>query len=137
MFLSREIDFKLCQIYTNIYLYKILYKNRRFKQIIFRKYATNLKMTISQRSLKKLRLRLLLFEFNNFSFKKNIIDNIIYTSVKSDKNSLQWQCSIIVTFCVCIPWQVYWTAIGGNSSYVTKISNSVNAKVSYLCWNSK
>ena len=35
MFLSREINIKLCQIYMNIYVYKILYKNRRFKQIIF------------------------------------------------------------------------------------------------------
>ena len=38
MFLSREIDIKLCQIYAKNYIYKILYKNRRFKQIIFSKY---------------------------------------------------------------------------------------------------
>ena len=36
MFLSREIDIKLCHIYTKIYIYKIMYKNSRFKQIIFR-----------------------------------------------------------------------------------------------------
>ena len=42
------------------YIYKILYKNRRFKQIIFSKYATNLKTTISQRSLKNLGLDQLL-----------------------------------------------------------------------------
>ena len=60
MFLSREIDIKLCQIYAKNYIYKILYKNRRFKQIIFSKYATNLKTTISQRSLKNLGLDQLL-----------------------------------------------------------------------------
>ena len=32
-------------------MYTILYKSSRFKQIIFSKYATNLKTTISQRSL--------------------------------------------------------------------------------------
>ena len=36
MFLSREIDIKLCHIYTKIYIYKIMYKNSRFKEIIFR-----------------------------------------------------------------------------------------------------
>ena len=34
MFLSREIDIKLCQIYTKIHIYAILYKSCRFKQII-------------------------------------------------------------------------------------------------------
>ena len=43
MFLSREIDIKLCQIYTEIHIYAILYKSCRFKQINFRKYETNLK----------------------------------------------------------------------------------------------
>ena len=33
MFLSREIDIKLCQIYTKIHIYTILYKNSRIKQI--------------------------------------------------------------------------------------------------------
>ena len=31
MFLSREIDIKLCKIDTKIYVNRILYKNRRFK----------------------------------------------------------------------------------------------------------
>ena len=31
MFLSREIDLQLCQIYTKINLYTILYKSSRFK----------------------------------------------------------------------------------------------------------
>ena len=32
MFLSREIDIKLCQIYTKIHIYTILYKSSRIKQ---------------------------------------------------------------------------------------------------------
>ena len=31
MFLSREIDIQLCQIYTKIKIYTILYKSSRFK----------------------------------------------------------------------------------------------------------
>ena len=37
MFLSREIDIKLCQIYTKIHIYAILYKSCSIKQIIFNK----------------------------------------------------------------------------------------------------
>ena len=37
MFLSREIDIKLCQIYTKIHIYAILYKSCNIKQIIFNK----------------------------------------------------------------------------------------------------
>ena len=47
MFLSREIGIKMCQNYTKIHLYTILYKSSRFKQIIFSKLATNLKTIIS------------------------------------------------------------------------------------------
>ena len=68
------------------------------RKIIFSKYATNLKMTISQRSLSNLGLLLLSFEFNNFSFIKDILDNIIYTSVSCDQSSHQWQFSILVTW---------------------------------------
>ena len=46
MFLSREINIELCQIYTKIHVYTILYRNSRFKQIIFSKYATNQKTKI-------------------------------------------------------------------------------------------
>ena len=95
MFLSRENDTKLCQIYKKISIYKIVYKNIRFKQIIFSKY---LKTTISQRSLSNLGLLLLLFEFYNFSIIKDIIENIIYTSVLRDQSSHQWQCCILVTW---------------------------------------
>ena len=78
---------KMGQIYTKIGVYQNFYKNSRFKQIIFSKYATNLKTTISQRSLSNLGLLLLLFEFNNFSFLIDIIDNIIITSVSRDQSS--------------------------------------------------
>ena len=40
MFLSREIDIKLCKIYTKGHIFAILYKSCRFKQIIFSKYET-------------------------------------------------------------------------------------------------
>ena len=51
MFLFQEIEIKLCQSYTKTYIYEIWYKNLSFEQIIFSKYATNLKTTITQRSL--------------------------------------------------------------------------------------
>ena len=73
-----------------------MYKIRSIKQIIFNKYATNLKTTIFQRT----QVCSLLFEFNNYSFLIDIIDNIIYTSGLCHQNSNQWQCSIIVT---CLP----------------------------------
>ena len=38
MFLSREIDLKLCQIYSKTYVCKIWYKILSCKQIIFSKY---------------------------------------------------------------------------------------------------
>ena len=47
MFLSQEIDIKLCQNYTKTYIYEIWYKISSIKQIIFNKYATNLKTTLS------------------------------------------------------------------------------------------
>ena len=76
MFLSRENDIKH-KIYTKIYICKILYKNSRFKRIIFSKYTTNLKTTASflgsLRSLRNLSLLLLLFEFYNFSIIKDIM----------------------------------------------------------------
>ena len=64
----------------------MLYKTSRFKRIIFRKSTTNLKTMISQRSLKNLGLLLLSFEFNNFSFIKDIINNIIPTT----DNAVYW-----------------------------------------------
>ena len=46
--------------YTKTYICKILYKIRNIKQIIFNKYATNLKTTIFQRSLRNSGVLLLL-----------------------------------------------------------------------------
>ena len=50
MFLSQKIDVKLGQNYTKTYKCKILCKIRSIKQIIFNKYPTNLKTTISKKS---------------------------------------------------------------------------------------
>ena len=74
VFLSRDIDIKLCQIYTKMHIYAILYKSFSVKQIIIHKYATNLKTTISHRNLRISGLLLLYF---HFSFLIDIIDNII------------------------------------------------------------
>ena len=119
MFLSREIDIKLCQNDTETYVCKILYKIRNIEQIIFNKYTTNLKTSISQRSLRNSSLLLLLFEFDNFSFLIDIIDNIIYASETWLQNSNQWQCSIIVTWLrlyyvtsiLHCHWREFWTYI--------------------------
>ena len=102
MFLSQEINIKLCQNYTKTHSYKIWYKILSLKQIIFSKCTTNLKTTISQRSLKNSDLLLLLFAFNIFSFLIDIIDNIIVTSLSRDQNFYQWQCSIRSSGSVCI-----------------------------------
>ena len=51
----------MSKLYQNVC--KILYKILSIKQIIFNKYATNLKTTISQRSLSNLGLLPLLFEY--------------------------------------------------------------------------
>ena len=74
MFLSREIDIKLCQIFTKIHLYAILYKSWSIKQIIFNKYAMNLKTTISHRSL-RISGFLILYFFFYFAFIIDVIDN--------------------------------------------------------------
>ena len=89
MFLSREIDMKLCRNYTNTFICKVLYKFRNIKQIILNKYATNLKTKISQRSLRNLGVLLLLFEFNKSLILIDIIDNIIYTSGLCHQHSNQ------------------------------------------------
>ena len=88
--LYREIDVKRCQNYTKTCVCKILYKIRNIKQIIFNKYETNLKTTISEKLW-------CIFEFNNFSILIDIIDNVIYTSGPCHQHSNQWQCRIIVT----------------------------------------
>ena len=70
---------------TKTYICKYLYNIRNIKQIIYNKYATNLKTTISPKSLRNSGVLLLLFEFNNF------------TSGPCNQHSNQWQCNIIVT----------------------------------------
>ena len=77
IFLSREIDIKLCQIYMKIHIYAIFYQSCSIKQIIFNKYATNLKTTIFHRSLRILGLLLLLFFNFYFAFLIDIIDKLI------------------------------------------------------------
>ena len=58
IFFSWEIDIKRCQIYTKMIYIKFCIKNSGFKRIIFSKYTTNPKTTISQRSLRNLGLLL-------------------------------------------------------------------------------
>ena len=48
MFLSREIDIQLCQIYTKIHINAILYKSCSIKQIKFNNHETNLKTIIDR-----------------------------------------------------------------------------------------
>ena len=83
---SREIFIKLCQSYTRTYIREIWYRNLSFKQIIFCRYTTNTKTTITQKCLRNLGLLLLLIELNNFSFLIDIIDNIMNTSISCDQN---------------------------------------------------
>ena len=93
IFLFREIYIKLCQIYTKIHINSILYRHRRFKQIIFSEHATNLKTKISKRNL------VVTWGFSNYYFIISIfiffdiIVNIIYKSILGRKNSHQWECS--------------------------------------------
>ena len=92
-----------------------MYNIRYIKQIIFNKYATNLKTIISQRSLRNLGVLLLIFEFNNFSILIDIINNNIYTFGPCHQNSSQWQCSIVMCLClyhvtsiVHCYWREFW-----------------------------
>ena len=78
-----EIDMKLCQVFTKIHIYPILYKSCSIKQIIYSKYATNLKMTISHRSLRISGLLLSQFFILHFAFSIDVIDNIITYSLYS------------------------------------------------------
>ena len=96
MFLSREIDIKLCQIFMKIHIFTILFRNGRFKQIIFSKYATNRKTSISHRILENLRFPPNII----FQFLINIIDKIIsYSPYRPNyQNFSQWQCSILVSW---------------------------------------
>jgi len=117
MFLSPEIDIKLLKKVIPKRIYVRFCKRFVVLNRFFNKCANNLKTTISQRSLRNSSLLLLLFEFNNFLFLIDIIDNIIYTSGTCDLNSNQWQCSIIVTCVRLYPvtsilhchWREFWS----------------------------
>ena len=78
LFLSRKINIKLCQICK-----KICIQNSRFKRI--RKYTTDLKLTISHRSLRNLGLLVLLFKsffiFNGCNWKYNKYVRIMWTEL--------------------------------------------------------
>ena len=60
-------------------------------------FPPNSKKCKKGNQMKRKRLKLLLFKFNNFSPLTDIIDNIIEPSLSRDLNSHQWQCSIFVT----------------------------------------
>ena len=67
MFLSREIDTKLCQPYPKTYLYDMWYKNQNFKQIIFSKKRNESKNYDNLKEPKQVRsyykLNILIFNF--------------------------------------------------------------------------
>ena len=139
MFLSREIDIKLCQnsAKIHIYIYTIFYKSSRYKQIIiFNKYATNLKTIISHRGLRISGLLLLQFLDFYFAFLVDIIDNIItyspyspyyVTRTSANGSALSLSCDSETE----ITWPVYCTAIGFSSGDLiqtvrTKCYNIIN-----------
>ena len=94
MFLSREIDIQLCQNYTKINIYTILYKSSGFKKIKFSKCNQSEKDDIPEKANCKLGFLLYLL----FLFLIDLIHNIIYTSVLLDQKFHQWQCSKVVTW---------------------------------------
>ena len=87
MFLSREIDIKLCQNYTKSYIYQISYKIRSIKQTIFNKYATNLKTTISYRSLAEVLVVIFSIWYNFdtvlYQFLETGTSDVLYVSFKT------------------------------------------------------
>ena len=123
LFVSQKIN-KLCQSYTKTNICKIFYTICSIKQIIFNKYAPNLKTSISQRSLSRLRnlsLFLLLFDFNNFSFLIDKIDIIIYASDVT-RTSINGSAILLSCVSVCITWPVTLEGVlvtwYGRSTYI-------------------
>ena len=137
MFLSREIEIKLCQNYTKTFIYQILYKIRSIKQTIFNKYATNLKKTISHRSQRI--SDLLMLQFFNFylSFLIDIIDHIItyslyspyyVTRTSTNGNAVHWSRNTDRD-----TWPVYGTAISGSSGDVIRTIHTIrNNIINYI-----
>ena len=114
--LSREIYIKLCQNYTNTYIYQILYKSCSIKQTIFNKYETNLKTTISQKSLRILDLPLSSF-FSFFAILIDIIDDIF-------------------TYCLYSPYYVTRTSTNGGAVSLSHVSApSISRDLSYTPFN--
>ena len=127
---------KLSQNYSKTYKCRILYKIGSIKQIIFSKYATNLKTTISQRR----QTQVYSFHYLNliiFHFLIDIIDNIIYTSRSCHQNSNQWQCSITVTcllmYHVTSILHCHWRKFGSRDTdtYLTSIRFGIILKQLY------
>jgi len=115
MFLSREIDIKLCQNYTKTDIGPILYKSYSIKQIISINYATNLKRTISLRSLRISDLLMLSFFNFNFSFSIDIIDNII-------------------AYSPCKPYYVTITSANGSAVYWSRDTDIVTWLTPEILW---
>ena len=70
--------------------------------MIFSKYATYLKTTISQKSLSNLGLLLLLFKFHNFSLLIDIINNIFKCHVT--QSASHEQCTALPLVGVLVTW---------------------------------
>ena len=123
MFLCWEIDIKLCQIYTKIHIYAILFKS----YILNRSYSTNTKpiwKLLYPTGAWESQV-FCCYNFFNFDFALwiDIIDNIIkyssyrpYYVTRTSTNDMQYHCHVIQTE---ITWTVYCTAIGW--SYVDVI----------------
>ena len=79
MFLSREIDIKLCQNYTKLYIYKISYKSCSIKQNHIQQLRNQSENYYIPQPHRSLRISDLLLY--NFAFLIDIIDNIITYSL--------------------------------------------------------
>ena len=110
------------KLYQNLFT-KILYKIiRNIKQITFNKNATNLKTTISQRSLRNSSLLLLLFELyiiliDIYLIILSIRPEHVTSTPTNGSALLLWRASVYIT------WPIYCTVIGGNSGHVIRIHN--------------
>ena len=109
--------YKTAQIYTKIHVYVIFYKSCRFKQIIFSKYETNLRISGL----------LLLCLFNLYlAFSIDITDNIITFNPYSPYYVTGTSANHVIY--VCTTWQRCCTIIGWSYSDViqTICKNNIN-----------
>ena len=79
-----------------------------------------MKTTISQRSLRSSSLLLLLFEFNNFSFLIDKMDNIIIRPQHVTRTQTNGSAVFLSIVSFCILWPLFCTAIGGSSGHVIR-----------------